>query len=615
MLKYHRIFVLLLLNLLSISSLKILFTPLVKANAQCNVPASYSLIQLAVDDDTCKIIIVSAGTYLENVVISRNLTIQGESKNNTIVNGNDSDTVFDIQPGSSVTMTNLTIRNGKPTAGPETTGGGIQIYTGTLTLIDALVTNNRADYGAGIYGYASKITIRQSEIISNQATENGGGIAGIFSSTASIENSTVAKNGAGSHGGGIYGGNINIISGTVEGNEAGFGGGALATYKGHITLSQTIISNNIAQRVGGGVFANGSYGGLVTVVVTHSTIISNRAGDGGGILGVSLESFEIGNSEIVSNIAKYDGGGINGSGINITNTTIQGNLANNGGGVFGHSSPVTITNSMISENTGRNSSGGIYISFHGDMTINNTVISDNESDGIKSYEGGHLVINNSTIKDNEESGIEIGHNSGDVDINNSTISGNAGAGGGGGISCSSLNSQVTINNSTLSNNSAVNYGGGIEINGGNMVINNSTIYSNSSMFGSGIYRWSGSSTLTVTSSIIADNNNEDCYGQINSIGNNIASDASCNFSSSGDMNNTNPLLGPLQDNGGPTLTHLPRTGSPAIDAGNSLYCTATDQRGVLRPQDGDVDGNSICDVGSVEFSTVSIYLPYINKPD
>ncbi|MBP7622659.1 MAG: hypothetical protein KA763_01720, partial [Xanthomonadales bacterium] len=61
-----------------------------------------------------------------------------------------------------------------------------------------------------------------------------------------------------------------------------------------------------------------------------------------------------------------------------------------------------------------------------------------------------------------------------------------------------------------------------------------------------------------------------------------------------------PKLGPLQDNGGPTLTRALLSSSPAIDVGQNSTCATTDQRGVTRPADGDGNGSKICDLGAVE---------------
>ena len=71
-----------------------------------------------------------------------------------------------------------------------------------------------------------------------------------------------------------------------------------------------------------------------------------------------------------------------------------------------------------------------------------------------------------------------------------------------------------------------------------------------------------------------------------------------------DILNRNPLLGPLQDNGGSTDTHALLSRSPAIDKGTNAGCPRTDQRGKVRPMDGDGKGKAVCDVGSFEKKAV-----------
>ena len=89
---------------------------------------------------------------------------------------------------------------------------------------------------------------------------------------------------------------------------------------------------------------------------------------------------------------------------------------------------------------------------------------------------------------------------------------------------------------------------------------------------------------------------------IGSAGHNLTDTASsdCDLTNATDTVSTNPLLGALANNGGPTQTHLPLAGRPAIDHGDPLSCPAADQRPSPRPRDGDNNGSSICDIGAVE---------------
>src|SRR4029077_16813568 len=92
----------------------------------------------------------------------------------------------------------------------------------------------------------------------------------------------------------------------------------------------------------------------------------------------------------------------------------------------------------------------------------------------------------------------------------------------------------------------------------------------------------------VINTIIANNldrfgNAANC-GSLSSLGYNLSSDNACGLIGTGDRNNTDPLLGPLANNGGFTMTHALPGNSPAIDTGTNLVCPRTDQHGVARPQ-------------------------------
>jgi len=274
--------------------------------------------------------------------------------------------------------------------------------------------------------------------------------------------------------------------------------------------------------------------------------------------------------------------------------------------------PNTSSNVTLSKLTIRNGSvwphgGGIYNA--GTLTINNGAISGNSSHGLKTagssgggiYNAGTLTINSSTVSGNRAGG-------GSCNPNGSSCA----SGDGGGIENSGT---LTINNSTVSLNQAaggcldycvIPYGGGGGIgilNGGTLTINNSTLSGNSTgAYGGGIYN---AGTASLQNSIVANSLlGGNCYGTLTSNGYNLSSDGTCNFSNTGDLNNTDPKLGPLQKNGGPTQTQALLSGSPAIDAGNPTGCTdsqghplKTDQRGRPRPDKEDTGG---CDMGAFE---------------
>jgi hypothetical protein len=274
--------------------------------------------------------------------------------------------------------------------------------------------------------------------------------------------------------------------------------------------------------------------------------------------------------------------------------------------VAGYGYSMTIADSMINDNSGP----GVWnVGF---LTVLNTTISGNSAG--KALDGGgilsgtsfkapaNVTLINSTISGNSASGAGggIANYYWGVAIVNSTISGNSAGDAGGGISSSG----VQISNSTLSGNSAGSAGGGISSSGG-VQISNSTLSGNSALSGGGIYNVAGQygATLEIGNTIFnrgaSGENIVNNGGMVTSHGYNVCSDNGSGYlNGPGDQVNTDPLLGPLQDNGGPTLTHAPLSGSPAIDAGDPNFTPPPfhDQRG---PCFYRVFGRRI-DVGSVE---------------
>lgn len=258
------------------------------------------------------------------------------------------------------------------------------------------------------------------------------------------------------------------------------------------------------------------------------------------------------------------------------------------------------------------SSADVQVTLAG-VTIQNGNANSSGATGGGISNGGILTIKDSTITGNSAvSGGGI-YNSGKMAISNSTISRNSAFTGGnaygGGIESVGT---LTISNSTVSGNTASSdgmagvCGGGIE-SVGTLMISSSTISGNfvSSAYG-GAYTGGICATATLQNSIVANNLDGNCspYNTITSEGYNLSSDGFCNLSGPGDLNNTDPKLGHLQNNGGPTQTQALLSGSPAIDAGNPSGCTdgsghllKTDQRGKPRPDKEDTGG---CDMGAFE---------------
>jgi hypothetical protein len=244
------------------------------------------------------------------------------------------------------------------------------------------------------------------------------------------------------------------------------------------------------------------------------------------------------------------GSGIgSGARLTLSNLTVANGavgVSEGGGGIRNIGSTLEVSNSTISGNSAY-AGGGIYNEGGGTtLEVSNSTISDNSSD----LGGGGIHI----FRSRSDSGIVK------ATVSNSTISGNSTNTSGGGI-YNQLGT-LEVSNSTISGNSADPGfgGGGIQGSSGGSTLKN-TIVANSPSASGG-----------------------SCAGTITDGGYNLDSDNTCGFSTNNNsLSGVDPMLGTLADNGGPTLTHALLEDSPAIDKGNSFGAT-TDQRGVARPQ-------------------------------
>ena len=393
-----------------------------------------------------------------------------------------------------------------------------------------------------------------------------------------------------------------------------------------LMLFNCVVSNNSA-RWGGGIYHEG-FSGNSTMTLANCTVISNRA------------------SSVAAGIYNDH------ATMTVTNCTISGNSGRSVGGIYSDgygdigstvAATLSVLNSTISGNSDTNGGGGIYsdgsnTNGSATLTVTNCTVSGNWSSGDGGgiindggYNGnGMLMLVNSTVSSNSASGaagiFNTGGNSGSATatVLNSTVSGNwvtdSNAGGGGGLYNTGIGSgsaTLTVLNSTLSSNSAV-YGGGVWNDGsysgsGTLMVLNSTFSGNAASFqGGGIYNGGAqlsNATVKVGSTILkagalGANIFKAAGATVTSFGYNLSSDNGGGWlTNTADQINTEPMLGPLQNNGGPTLTHALLGGSPALDKGKNLSSSSTDQRGFPRIADlcpTNAVGGDGTDIGAIE---------------
>ncbi|NJN67693.1 MAG: hypothetical protein HC884_13775 [Chloroflexaceae bacterium] len=441
-----------------------------------------------------------------------------------------------------------------------------------------------------------------------------------------------------------------VYAATITVND---GGDTVIDGDGNCTLREAITNATYDDQSGSTDCAAGSGDDTITLAVATITLGGELDVDDMGHGAVTIVGRSPG-----STVIDADGNGrafsIDDATLTLERVTIQGGYAFDGGGIFNDGGDVTLSNSTVSGNEADDDGGGLYNKYGGNIRLLDSTVSDNYAYGsgggiLNEYYSGSYLLR-STVSRNgaygSGGGIANFYGSGSH-LRRSTVSGNYAYSYGGGITnyrdsfsylldstvsgntsdyggglSNGYESGLQLKNSTVSNNTATGSGGGIATwNQSNSLLLNSTISKNradlnsdGSGDGGGVYCYP-TSLAGASHSIIAGNRDRSPSGTIHpdvsgillGDAHNLVGDSTGAMGDIGlgsDLVVSDPHLGPLADNGGPTLTHALLPGSPAIDAGDSALSPTPpyDQRGpgFTRVVDGDRDGNAVIDIGAYE---------------
>jgi hypothetical protein len=566
------------------------------------------------------------------LVVSNNVVLDATG-HRIVISGNGAVRIFKVNSGAHLSLINVVLANGKyagtngfdgsPAASGESAkGGAILVTNASVDLSACILSNNVVVGGSGgsnpslstvgagsggtgeggaVYGLNSILNVTNCLFANNQASgapggssakdtsfaptgDSFGGAVCIFGGTMFLTNTVFNSN---TSTGTVAGANIFGIYGSA-GNASG---GGIHNHNGGLTLSGCTFQNNIA--VGGYVPFNG---GLIGKGRGGAVSVNSNA-----TLNCLTSSF-MANQALGGHASRFAGPGqglggalYNEGSVLFSETTFEDNFASTG----------------FSGNTGGDAKGGaIYNSatcaLGGCLLLQNACLG-GTSFGIGGpgapgaggnalgggvYNSGSISLTNTTLYRNKAQGA---HGTGTFSI------GSGGRGGGGALFSEGI--VTTLQNVTIFENTVLGGKGSPK----------------GSEQGAGIYSTNG--TVTLQNTILANSlNGSNCFGTLIDGGYNLSSDGSCNFTNTGSMNNTDPLLGPSQNNGGATLTLGLTDCSPALDAGNPTIFPLADQRGFSRPQ------GIRSDIGAVEgivtwyhtvfsFSNQNVQMQIFGKPN
>jgi hypothetical protein len=575
------------------------------------------------------------GGQLDLNASGHTITVNGAGVSVAIIQmtGTVTNRVMEVESGTTADVSAVTIKGGNTAA---SIGGGILNNGGALNLSDSSVISNTAQSGGGVAVASGTTVLTDDSIDQNTVTGIGGGVYFVHG-TNTVSGGTMVQNSAGS-GGGVYleedtvGDSASLTGVALDSNTVtNSGGGAYvensASSPGTLmTFTNDSFDTNTAGNSGGGAYLENSGTGD-TVTVTGGSMSTNSATNSGG--GVYVENSgtnvtaSVSGVSIASNTAGHAGGGayVENSGTNSTvtfsNDSVNQNGVNipsdgEGGGIYDENSGGPSQASFIGGSISSNAAyegGGVYVQAGANTFSQETINSNQATEAGGGFEfataqAGTSSISQSAITNNRVAGL---------------VGASAVLGDGGGILSLGCNA-IALTNDTIANNLASLNGGAYygtacaESPTVTTAFNFDTITGNTALdgtTGAGNIQTVDDSSLTTANTIIAGgisgtSPTTNCSftgpGSFTSLGHNLIDDTTCGTPAAGDIIGQNPQLGTLANNGGPTQTELPATGSHAIGGVPANVCSATgvatDQRGVARGV-----GGSPCTIGAVEVAS------------
>ena len=328
-------------------------------------------------------------------------------------------------------------------------------------------------------------------------------------------------------------------------------------------------------------------GRRVEICSSPETCIPNSYIDGAALdraidiasgIEADISALEFFNGSALTSVGGPHGGAIRNAGtLRLHNAGVHHNVASRGAGVS-NSGTLSVESVRIEHNQAQSQAGGLLNEAGGNVRIL------------------HSFVWNNFVNLGSGGGVT---NAGALSVEKSVIAVNYATEFGGGIENYPAGA-ATVANSTISDNSAHGGGGVFNAGGGETDLTNVTIAHNvsplaSSIMNDGVVRMRNSMLVTTRGAPV-------CSSPVTSLGHNLSTDGSCGLNATGDKQVFDPRIGPATDNGGFTITNALFPDSPAVDAADNTACPPTDQRGFPRPQDGNGDGTSVCDIGAYELT-------------